>query len=902
MNQVTSFGDWLRQGRKALDLTQEDLAERIGCAAETIRKIEAGRRRPSRQVAELLAETLGITPEDRSHFVQLARMYTLAGSITPQPALSKRPVSNLPAPVTSFIGRNKEINTLRALLRREDVRLLTLTGAGGSGKTRLALQLAARLLRRYPAGVFFVDLASRSDSSSVPQVVASVLAVKEQPGQPVVHSLVEYLQQRELLLILDNCEHILEACASLAHQLLADCPRLGILATSRQPLNVEGELPWRVPPMSLPGVHKPIAPNDLRKYEAVQLFVARAQPRRSSFAITPTNAEAVARLCHRLDGIPLAIELAAARIGVLSVEEIEERLDERFRLLKSNEHDTIPRQQTLAAAMDWSYNLLSAAEQSLLRSLAVFAGGFTLDAACGIWAGEIDEYEMIDLLAQLVDKSLVQVEERSAKTRYSLLETTRQYAWDKLRAAKELEELRDRHLHWCLIVAEEVEDTGPSTHQKLVRFNEEQDNLRAALEWSLSGGSNDPGAALRIAVAMEGFWMHRSGQLAEGRGWLEKALHGETAAPALRGKAYRIAGTIAWIQGEYGRASELHEQALLCYSESGDRGGMAWSMNNLAAQAHYQADYEPAMAWYTKALAMLRDLEDKEHIAGTLTNVGNLELELEQPERARGRYEEALELFRELGARGGMAMVLHNVGELEHVRGDYAEARRNYEQSMGMWREAGEPAGHSLTRHKLALVAQHEGKYQQAAMMHAVCLAEFRAGGQKTEMAMCLAALAGAAAGQEKPELAARLLGAADALLEAIRSRLEPADAVEYRLNLAALRARLGHEAFDAAYEQGRAMPLDEAFETASQLGSPPADQTLAPAATDARKPYPNGLTRREVDVLRLVAAGLTNAQIAERLVISLSTVEAHLYRIFNKLGVSTRGAAVRFAVEHGLT
>jgi predicted ATPase len=412
---------------------------------------------------------------------------------------------NLPRQLTSFIGREREMGEVKEFLAT--TRLLTLTGSGGCGKTRLALQVAADLLEAYADGVWLVELAALADPTLVPQTVASALGVREQPVRPLTETLVDYLQPKVLLLILDNCEHLLTASAQLANALLRSCPRLRMLASSRQGLGIAGERTYRVPSLSLPQP-RPLPPVErLTDYEAVRLFVERAVFTQPSFAITDQNAPAVAQVCERLDGIPLAIELAAARVKALPVEKLNERLDDMFRLLTGGSRTALPRQQTLRALIDWSYDLLSEPERALLRRLSAFAGGWTLEAAEAVGVGEgVEEWEVLDLLTSLVEKSLVLYEEREGEGRYRLLETVRQYARDRLLESEEGEAVRTRHLEFFLHWAEQ----GPG----LERLETEHDNLRAALAWSGAQRQGDVG--LRLGGAMGGFW-HVRGYWTEGR-------------------------------------------------------------------------------------------------------------------------------------------------------------------------------------------------------------------------------------------------------------------------------------------------------------------------------------------------------------------------------------------------
>jgi len=456
----------------------------------------------------------------------------------------------MPVQLTSFVGREKEKAEVERLLRT--TRLLTLTGAGGAGKTRLALQAAAHLLDEFKDGVWFVDLAPISEPTLVPHAVATAMKIPEQQGRPTLTALSEYLHPRQLLLILDNCEHLLVACAGLADALLRACPHLKILTTSRQPLEVEGETTWRVPSLPLPDVQqRMLSPEGLRANDAVRLFVERASAASPEFGLTDRNAMVVAKVCNRLDGIPLAIELAAARVRTMSVERIVERLDDRFRLLATGGSTALPRHRTLRGAMDWSYDLLSEAERAMLRRLSVFAGGFTLDAAEGVCAGDsVQRDDVLPLLTQLVDKSLVVLYEHDGTERYRLLETVRQYTADKLAESGESADTRRRHRDWYLALAlqADAELRGPTQRVWIARLEAERDNVRAALAWSLSEDGGEAG--LRLAGAMAWFWVMQA-NVNEGREWLEKALSSvREPSPAARAKALNGAGIMAWRQGD----------------------------------------------------------------------------------------------------------------------------------------------------------------------------------------------------------------------------------------------------------------------------------------------------------------------------------------------------------------
>ena len=468
----------------------------------------------------------GITPDPP----QSLRRLRAVESVEAEPALRtpERPTHNLPLELSSFVGREKELAEVKRLL--ENNRLLTLTGSGGCGKTRLALAAAGELVEGFADGVWLVELASLADASLVPQAVASTLGVREQTGRSPTESLSDYLGSKRVLLVLDNCEHLVEACAELAEALLHSCPELRILATSREALGITGEVAWLVPSLSLPDLRRLPAVESLYQYESARLFVERTTAVNPTFALTEQNASAVAQVCYRLDGIPLAIELAAARTKVLTVEQIAVRLDDSFGLLSAGSRTAMPRQRTLHATMDWSHELLPDEERALFRRLAVFAGGFTLEAAESVCSGEdLERDEVLDLLSHLVDKSLVVAWEVSGEARYRLLETVQQYAWEKLSEPGETERFRERHAGYYLALAEEAEPElkGAGQVAWLERLEWERDNLRAAMAWLLERGALEEAARLGWALWL--FWGIRA-HFAEGRRWMEQALSARSSA------------------------------------------------------------------------------------------------------------------------------------------------------------------------------------------------------------------------------------------------------------------------------------------------------------------------------------------------------------------------------------
>jgi predicted ATPase len=554
--------------------------------------------------------------------------------------------NNLPVQVTSFIGREKQIEEIKSLLAK--TRLLTLTGSGGCGKTRLSLQVAAEMLEKYPDGIWLVELAPLADPSLVPQTVASVLGVKEEVGKTLTQTLREYLKPKTLLLLLDNCEHLLDACARLTDTVLTHCGHVQMLASSREGLGIAGEQTYRVPSLSLPDPKQTLTPEILSQSEAVQLFLERATLIESTFVLTPQNAGSVGQLCVRLDGIPLALELAAARVRSLSVEEINARLDNRFRLLTGGSRTALPRQQTLRALIDWSYDLLNEQEKALLCRLSVFAGGWTLAAAEAVGAGEvIEDWEVLDLLTSLADKSLVVAEQSEGQTRYRLLETVRQYARDRLRESGEGEAVQERHQAFFVVLAEETEPQlrGPEQQLWLERLETEHDNLRVALEW------RGDEASLRLAGALERFWYVR-GHFSEGRAWLGSAFSATAGLgrTAMRAKALNGAGALASSQGDYVSTRTLHEEALAIQRELGNRRGIANSLSGLGSVAKDQGDFALARTMYEEALALRRELGDRWGIAYSLESFAALTSVQEQAQRAARLWGAAQALREAIGA------------------------------------------------------------------------------------------------------------------------------------------------------------------------------------------------------------------------------------------------------------
>jgi non-specific serine/threonine protein kinase len=757
--------------------------------------------------------------------------------------------------LSSFVGRGKELAEVKRLL--ENNRLLTLTGSGGCGKTRLALAAASELVERFDDGVWLVELAPLVDPPLVPQAMASTLGVREQPGRSPTETLSHYLRTRKVLLVLDNCEHLVEACAELAEALLHSCPELLILATSREALGITGEVAWLVPSLSLPDLRHMPAVESLPQYESARLFVERVLAVKPSFTLTERNAVAVAQVCYRLDGIPLAIELAAARAKVLPVEQIADRLDDSFVLLSAGGRTAMPRHRTLHATMDWSYELLLDEERILFRRLPVFAGGFTLEAAESVCTGAgLERDEVLELLSHLVDKSLVIMREEGGEGRYRLLETVRQYGREKLSESDEAEQFRDRHAGYYLALAEEAEPELKGARQVawLELLEQEHDNLRAAMAWLLGRGELEEAARLGWALWL--FWGIRA-HFAEGRRWMELALsaRGRVAMPAsARAKALYVAGMMANYQGEHRSAEPLVEESLELFKELEDKPGTAWALSNASFAALGQGHHQ----------------------------------------RATTLIEESVHLFLEVEEKWGAAIQLCFLAVAWRDRGDHGRAKRLAERGLALSREVGERQASSAALYTLATLAQAEGDHERARDLFEEGLTVSAELGNEADVAHCLEGLASIAGAEGSIARAACLWGAEEALLEKIEAAVYtyvPHRSL-HRSRVATARARLGEEAFATAWAEGRAMSLEQAMEYALDRSTTP--QT-------APETYPAGLSAREVEVLSLVAQGMTNAEVARKLFISSRTVGWHLGSVYRKLGFSSRTEATRFAVEHNL-
>jgi predicted ATPase/DNA-binding SARP family transcriptional activator/DNA-binding CsgD family transcriptional regulator len=763
---------------------------------------------------------------------------------------------NLPAAVSNFIGREAEILEIKRHLSM--TRLLTLTGTGGVGKTRLALEVAGDLPSAYPAGVWLVELAPLSDPDLAPQAVAATLGVREEQGRPLVTTLVEELRAGELLLVLDNCEHLVDACARLADTLLSSCPGLRVLATSREPLGITGEVCWPVRSLSMPDVDYAPAVEQLVGYESVQLFVDRARTRLPGFELTSANSGPVAKVCRKLDGIPLAIELATARMTVLAVEQVAARLNDALELLTGGSRTADPRHQTLRAALEWSYEPLSDRERRLFERLSVFAGGWTLEAAEAVGIGEgIGGADVLDLLGRLVSKSLVTLQAgKLDAARYGMLEPVRQYARERLDAAQH-ERARERHATYFLALAEEAEPglLGPRPGPWLERLAEERDNLLAALSWALDAEEREDRAeaGLRISVALVRFWGVFG--VSEGRRWLEKALaRSEALRTPLRARALNETSFLVLFGGGFDQAIAMLEESLALSRELKDSSGAAGAVRNLVYALAHAGDSVRVAQLREEAEALVRGPLDQRSRAGLLEALTLATLDAYDHEGALAYAGEAAAAYQALGDVQGMVVALAALGMVSLSAGDPEQAQAYLTQNLELLRGMG---------HKMGI-------------------------------AYCLLGMAGVAGERARPDRAARLWGAAEALREAIGMHLTPFDRSHYRYEerLAAARALTEEDAWERAWAEGRAMSPEEAIEYAlAEEGAFHIPGQVAVKLAEA-------LTPREREVAEEVAKGLTNRQVATELGISERTVHAHVRRILRKLGLGSRAQITAWVIE----
>lgn len=876
MNDETiSFGAWVKRRRQALRLTQDALAERVVCSVDLIRKVEADSRRPSQEIAERLARQLGLANHQWATFVKVARgelradwlpaAHEVAEPLTQSDSAALQ--NTLPAATTPLIGRQQELHELRARLLSREVRLITLLGAPGIGKTRLSLELATTVRSTFADDVCFVALAPIRDAELVAAAIVQALGVQELGGQPLTARLKQALRDRQMLLVLDNFEHLI-AAAPLVAELLAAAPGLKVLATSRAALHVSGEHEYEVSPLALPNLDQ-LPSDDPTLYAAIHLFVQRAQAVAPAFVLTDANAAAVAAICRHLDGLPLALELAAARIKLLTPAALLGRLERRLSLLTGGARDLPPHQQTLRSAIDWSYDLLNASEQALFRRLAVFMSGCTLEAAeavASLDAPAAERSTMLDGLAALLDKSLLRQQGDDDARRFSMLETMREYALERLEQHGEAETLRQRHAAYYLALVEEatphlMQSEQGAQGEWLSRLDSEHNNLRAALGWS---ASTDGAAAigLRLVAALWRFWLVRS-HLSEGRTWLQT--HLERTAPsqttsAARASAFIGLGTLGMHQNDYTTARRAFDEALAIARERDDHESVIQARYNLGIIASFQGDYtlardqlEACLTWWQKAddangcasaLQSLGDIawhqgdyaaahdfhaqsfalrseigQDIDIFAtGNLHNLGRIARVEGDFAQATTLCEASLALARKRGFRPAELWALHDLGEIARDQQQYAQALMFYEQSLAIAQEISSPAWRASLLNRIAEVAQAQGDFARASALQRESLHIFHGLGQKRDILLCLEALARLAEAQNQFMRSAVLYGAVAALREATGARIPPLDRASYARSLERVQACLAPAELASAQAEGIALPLAQAIAYALEV------------------------------------------------------------------------------------
>ena len=731
---------------------------------------------------------------------------------------SKTRPSNLPIPVSALVGRDKELAGGKELLLRPDVRLVTVTGPGGIGKSRLALEMARDTLEHFPSGIYFVPLAGVSDPGSIAIIIAQTLGVREAGGQLQLKTLKEYLHNSlsaPMLLLLDNFEHVLVAAPMLA-ELMAVAPQLKFLVTSRAALHVYDEHEFPVPPLALPNTKSLPTVDLLAQYSAIALFVQRATAVKPDFTLREDNAAAVAEICSRLDGLPLAIELAAARTKLLSPSAMRTRLASRLQLLTGGARDLPARQQTLRQAIDWSYDLLSPPEQKLFRRLSVFVGGCTLEAVESVCDTKQDlELDVLDGMASMVDKSLArQIEQPDGEPRFVMLETIREYGFGKMAESAEEARTRRAHAAYCLVLAEEgaAEDTGGNPKEWLDRFELEHDNFRAAVEWLTETGDADWG--LRLGSALFRFWEMRE-YLAEGRDQLAKLLKlGAASVPSsARQRALFAAGVLAGEQGDYVAADILFKENLEIGRLLKDKQGIAVSLNALAVTARDSGDLAASRVIFEESLALWRELRDPLAVARALSNLANVVKMEEDYALARSLYEESLSTFRGLGDRTGVAWALNHQGDVARDQGHCEVARSLYEQSLAAFRELNDRWGIAGSLADLGNLAREQGDCRAADSLYRESIRLFQTLEHKRGVARLLESFAYSAAAQSEPDRSLRLAGASAALRQSIGAPLTPAEQAKLEKGLDPARRALSTTMGRTLWLEGWVMPVEKAIE-----------------------------------------------------------------------------------------
>lgn len=847
-----SFGEWLKRRRGAEGWTQQELAQKINCSTSALRKLESELRRPSPQTVEQLADLFAIPPSERKTFLRFARgdwqAFSTAGGEEIAWGISETERrSNLPALITSFIGREREQREIVDLVRKN--RLTTLAGIGGIGKTRLAIEVGHQLLPEYPDGVWFVTLESLLDPLLVPKTVGAIFEIRVGPYQSVVETLNHLLQQKSLMLIFDNCEHLVDACAELIQSLLAHCPKLRILTTSREVLNIEGEATYYLPSLSMPEQTASLGKAD--EYEAVQLFVERASLAQSGFQLTRENSQTIAEICRKVDGIPLAIELTAARVNLLKVEDIYEQLQKSFVILANDRRGTLPRHQTLQASLDWSWSLLSNTEQTFMRQVSVFVGGWTLEAAKSIC-----DVNALSLINTLIQKSLIRVVQKpEQETRYHFHEMVRQYAYQKLLEAGEDATLRDRHLAYFVKLLEQAEPELYRSNQ-IIWFNNldnELDNLRMALEWALARNVE---SGLRIAILPWRFWQRRNyvheignrlgqllkyysqqdslraqalavhanyiflgGNLAGGRKIAEQGLElarsiGDQPSEAL---CLLFLGRIITFQGNTDEGISVIEQSLPIYRRLGDKIGQATATGWMGIYRYGSADSKRLVL---EALEFHRRFGNLYDIALCMSSLAYLAIYEEDASSSAAKLENARTHLHELGAQCDEGDVLSNLGILAYRQCEYQQAHLYFEQALTHYEKAGIlDWGGWWAYARMAFTLLQEGEIAKAREKFEMILQKFHQDDNVIGVVYTLEGFASLHLNQGQPERASRLIGWTDFTRDKIGSHRPPMEQADIDKWIAACLALIGESVFSDAYDDGKKMSTAEAVTYALEKG-----------------------------------------------------------------------------------